>query len=65
MATKSYELALIDALNACGGKRLLTMSDVRKLTGLVDSRTLRRKFPFGRDATLSVYQYAEIMAGKE
>ncbi len=63
MEDVAYKTALDDALSVTNGKRLLTMHDVRVLTGLVDSRTLRRHFPFGRDALLSVYQYAAVMAG--
>ncbi len=40
-----YRENLQDILEFSGGKRLLTMSDVKTYTGLVDDRTVKKRFP--------------------
>lgn len=42
----AYRDNLQDILEFFGGRRLLTIQDVRAYTGLVDQRTIKRHFPF-------------------
>lgn len=41
-----YRENLQDILEYFGGKRLLTMGDVKNYTGLKDSRSVHKRFPF-------------------
>lgn len=45
-ANTTYRDNLRDVLDFFDGKRMLTVADVRRYTGLVDYRTVRKKFPF-------------------
>lgn len=43
---ETYREHLQDVTEFFGAKRLLTVSDVCRYTGLTDHRTIRRHFPF-------------------
>jgi hypothetical protein len=50
-----------DILNVCG-KRILTVADVKRYTGLVDYRTIKRRFSFD-GTTISAWTLAKQLAG--
>lgn len=54
-----YRENLQDILEFFNGKRLLTLSDVKAYTGLVDDRSVKRRFPIANHyisaATLALY----------
>ena len=41
-----YRENLQDILEFSSGRRLLTIAEVRAYTGVLDNRTLKRRFPF-------------------
>jgi len=43
---QGYRENLQDILEFFGGRRLLTVSDVKAYTGIVDTRSVKRRFPF-------------------
>lgn len=43
---EAYRANLADILEFTGGRRVLTIQDVRKYTGITDHRTLKARFPF-------------------
>lgn len=47
----AYRDNLEQILKFTGGKQVLTVSQVREFTGMVDSRTIRRHFPIMKGAT--------------
>ena len=57
---KAYRENLQDILEFSGGRRMLTISDVRAYTGLVDDRTIKRRFPF-RDGYISAPTLAKCL----
>ncbi len=59
-----YRDILQDILEFSGGRRLLTISDVRNYTGLRDDRTIKRRYPF-RDGYISAPLLARCMSGGE
>lgn len=42
----TYRDNLQDILEFFDGKRILSLDDVRRYTGMVDNRTIKRNFPF-------------------
>jgi hypothetical protein len=42
----TYDDNLRDVLAYFDGRRLLTVADVKRYTGLTDYRTIKRRFPF-------------------
>jgi hypothetical protein len=42
----TYDDNLRDVLAYFNGRRLLTVADVKRYTGLTDYRTIKRRFPF-------------------
>ena len=42
----TYDDNLRDVLAYFDGRRLLTVADVKRYTGLADYRTIKRRFPF-------------------
>lgn len=53
---------LEDILTFFGGRRMLTITDVREYTGLMDVRTIKRHFPF-RGNMISAVTLARCLAG--
>lgn len=45
-----YRENLQDILEFFNGKRLLTVADVKSYTGIADTRTAKRRFPFHENA---------------
>lgn len=41
-----YRETLADILEFTGGKRMLTVKDVKSYTGFADDRTVKKRFPF-------------------
>lgn len=58
----AYRDNLEDILAFTGGKRMLTTADVRKYTGMVDIRTIKRHFPI-RDGFIAAATLARCLAG--
>lgn len=55
---------LQDILEFFHGKRLLTLSDVRRYTGLADDRTIKRRFPvLAAQGDISAVMLARCMSG--
>lgn len=42
----AYRQNLEDILTFTGGRRMLSMQDVRQYTGFKDNRSVKRRFPF-------------------
>ena len=61
MNTTVYDLILQDVLEFSGGKRILSLSDVRAYTGLRDNRTIKRRFPMV-GGTIAVQKLAAELA---
>ncbi len=53
---------LADILEFSGGKRLLTLGEVKSYTGLLDNRTLKKRFPFS-NGYISAVTLAMYLAG--
>ena len=62
MEHPAYRDNLEQILNYTGGRQLLTVTDVRKFTGLVDQRTIK-KFPYFVDNCISAATLARCMCG--
>jgi len=58
----AYRDNLEQVLQFTGGKHLLSLSDVRRFTGLRDDRTIKRRFPFV-DNHISAATLARCMCG--
>ena len=61
---QSYAVVMRDILSFFHGKRLLTLADVKRYTGISDYRTLRRRFPF-EGTTISAHALANALTEKE
>ena len=59
--TKFYARPQI--LKFTGGKQVLTVSQVREFTGMVDSRTIRRHFPIMKGGYISAATLARCLCG--
>ena len=59
-----YRENLQDILEFFGGRRVLTIADVRRYTGLNDYRTLKSRFPFHNNS-ISAVSLAIALAGGE
>lgn len=59
----AYRDNLQDILDFFDGRRMLTVSDVRKYTGLADARTIKRRFPYFSGDYISAPTLARCMAG--
>lgn len=55
-----YEI-LHDALEFSGGKRVLSLAEIRAYTGIKDNRTVKRRFPVV-DGTIGVHALARELA---
>lgn len=53
---------LQDILEFSGGRRMLTVAEVKAYTGLVDYRTIKRRFPF-KDNYISAATLALHLSG--
>lgn len=53
-----YRDNLEQILAFTGGRQLLTLSDVRKFTGLKDPRTIRNHFTLSEDGYISAASFA-------
>lgn len=58
----AYRDNLQDILEFSSGKRILTLDDVRRYTGIKDDRTLKRHFPF-QGRIISAPTLARCLAG--
>lgn len=58
----AYRDNLEDILAFTGGRRVMTIADVRKYTGMVDNRTVKRHFPI-RDGIIAAATLARCLAG--
>lgn len=58
-----YRDNLEQILSFTGGRQLLTITDVRKFTGLKDHRTIKKKFPYFVDNCISAATLARCMCG--
>lgn len=58
----AYRDNLQDILEFFGGKRVLSIQDVRQYTGMVDLRTIKRHFPV-RDGIISAATLARYLSG--
>lgn len=58
----AYRDNLQDILEFFGGKRVLTIADVRKYTGFTDDRTIKRRFPIQK-GVISAPTLARCLAG--
>lgn len=61
----AYRDNLEDILEFTGGRRLLTLEDVKRYTGLGDNRTVRKRFPYFLDNVISAPTLARCLAGGE
>lgn len=59
----AYRDNLEDILAFTGGKRMLTVGEVGRYTGLVDPRTVRRQFPYFQNGKISAPTLARLMSG--
>lgn len=57
-----YKEILQDLLEFFDGKHLLTIADVKKYTGMVDNRTVKRNFPI-KNGTIAAPLFALCLAG--
>lgn len=62
MEKPDYRDNLEQVLTFTGGKHLLSMADVRRFTGLKDSRTIHRRFTFV-DGYISAASLARQLCG--
>lgn len=60
---EAYRDNLEDILTFTDGKRLLTITDVRRYTGLRDDRAIKKRFPF-RDGYISAPTLARCLSGQ-
>lgn len=58
----AYRENLQDILEFSGGRRMLTVAEVKAYTGLIDYRTIKRRFPF-KDNYISAPTLALCLAG--
>lgn len=67
MENPYYRDNLEQILAFTGGRQLLKIRDVRAYTGIVDSRTIRRRYPIKEDGTITAATLARAMCptGKE
>lgn len=57
-----YRNNLEQVLAFSGGKQLLSITDVRRFTGIVDPRTVKKRFPF-TDGKISAATLARCLCG--
>lgn len=59
-----YRDNLADILEFTDGRRLLTIADVKRYTGLTDYRTIKRRFPFD-DGYISAATLARCLSPED
>lgn len=59
----SYRDNLADVLEFTNGRRLLTVTEVGRYTGLRDVRTIRRRFPYFQGNYISAVTLARCLSG--
>ncbi len=64
MEAFAYRDNLADILDFTGGRRLLTVAEVGRYTGLRDVRTIRRRFPHFRGNYISAATLARCLSGE-
>lgn len=47
------------------GRHLLRLSEVKRFTGLVDTRTIRKRYPISADGTISAATLARSMCPQQ
>ena len=57
-----YRETLQDILEFSGGRRLLSIADVKRYTGLSDYRTIKRRFPI-KDGCIAAPMLAKCLSG--
>lgn len=62
MENKYYRDNLEQVLTFTEGRNLLTVAEVKRFTGLVDTRTVKRRFPFVQNC-ISAATLARCMCG--
>lgn len=63
MEHPDYRANLEQVLEYFDGKQCLCISDVKRFTGIVDSRTAKRKFPFS-GTTITASALARALCGE-
>lgn len=58
-----YRDTLADILEFSGGRRMLSVGDVRRYTGIVDGRSIHRRFPYFQDGYIPATILARLMCG--
>lgn len=61
----AYRDNLQDILEFTNGRRILTVRDVKAYTGIADTRTAKKRYPFDKNLTISAPTLARCMAGGE
>lgn len=59
----SYRDTLADILEFSGGKRMLSITDVRQYTGLRDGRTIHKRFPYFQNGYIPATTLARLLCG--
>lgn len=62
---KTYDEVYRDVLRELHGKRLISLADAARYTGIKDYRTLRKHFPFGDDNVIGIVPFCKRLAGEE
>lgn len=65
MEPSAYRDNLADILDFTGGRRLLSVGEVGRYTGLRDPRTIRRRFPRFQGRYISAPALARCLSGEE
>lgn len=63
--SETYNEVYRDVLRELHGKRLITLADAARYTGVKDYRTLRRRFPFGAQTVIGIVPFCKVLAGEE
>lgn len=64
MEPSAYRDNLADILDFTGGRRLLSVGEVGRYTGLRDPRTIRRRFPRFQGRYISAAALARCLSGE-
>lgn len=62
MEAFGYRDCLADILEFSGGRRLLTIAEVGRYTGLTDYRAIKKRYPFS-DGRIAAPVLARLMCG--
>ena len=61
MENPYYRANLEQLLAFTQGRHLLRLAEVKRFTGLVDTRTIRKRYPISADGTISAATLARSM----